>query len=96
MYYERDEFFRLMELIEDQGGTHLNEVHENVHHPALVNDAGGKGITVVYCGEAACFEIPYEALGDLGVLTTAKVCAVDDWLGLWPRYAAANAPGTEN
>lgn len=94
MYYERDEFFRLLESIENQDGIHLDELHDNVYHSDLINDSGGKGVEVVYCGEAALFEVPYEALGDHGVLTTVKVCAVDDRLGLWPRFADANAPGT--
>lgn len=93
MYYERDEFFRLMEAIEAQEGIHLDEVHENVYHGDLLNDSGRKGVEVVNCGGAALFEVPYEAVGELGVLTTLKVCAVDDRLGLWPRFASANAPG---
>lgn len=94
MYYERDEFFRLMESIETQYGIHLDEQHENVYHTELLNDSGAKGLEVVNCGQSALFEVPYEARGDLGVLTTLKVCAVCDRLGLWPRFADANAPGT--
>lgn len=93
MYYERDEFFRLMESIEKQGGTHLDKIHEHVYHADLVSDTGTKGLMVVNCGESALFEVPYEALGNDGVLTTAEVCAVDDRMGLWPRFADAVAPG---
>ena len=94
MYYNRDEFFRLMEAIEEQGGDHLDEIHEHVYIPDLINNSGRKGIEALNCGASALFEIPYESVGEHGMLTTAKACAVDDRLGLWPRFAAANAPGT--
>lgn len=91
MQYRQDEFFRLLEAIELDGGTHLDEAHENVFHTKLTGDHV-KGMEVAYCNESALFEIPYE--GEDGAVVSIKACAVDDRIGLWPRFAAAQAPGT--
>jgi hypothetical protein len=91
MHYEQAEFFRLMESIENQGGVHLDEAHENVFHTKLAGDHV-KGIEIGYCNESALFEVPYT--GEDGVVTDIRVCAVDDRMGLWPRFADAQAPGS--
>lgn len=92
MHYRRDEFFRLLDEIEFQGGSHLDETHDNVYHTEFVGEKI-KGHEVEYCGENALFEVPYFAEGDNDTMRTVKVCAVDDRLGLWPRFAGASAPG---
>ncbi len=97
MEYTADEFYRLMEAVEEQGGSHIDEVHDPVYHKKLTGDMI-KGHEMTYCGEMAQFEIPYFGLDLKGKeLPEQKliVCAIDDRIGLWPRYASANAGGTE-
>jgi hypothetical protein len=93
--YSQAEFFRLMEEVIAQGGEHLDVVHEHIYHTELsggpVTDAlQGE---VKYCNEAALFELPYEPHGS-DMLGTIRLCAIDDRMGLMPRFAQAKAPGT--
>ncbi len=96
MRYKDEEFFRLMDAIEADGGQHLNERHGNVTHPELTGEHRlDEAHEVHYCNVQAQFEVPY-LYGEndaAGVISFIKVCAVDDCIGLWPRYASANAPG---
>lgn len=95
MRYSQNEFFKLVDAVEDQGGKLLPEIHENVYHTQFCGDKI-KGEEVVYCGEEALLEIPYEGTDRNGVelgVQPIKVCAVDDMVGRWPRFAAAGAPG---
>lgn len=92
MHYDQQEFFRLMEEVEFQGGEYLDELHDGIFHTKLTGDKV-RGYEVAYCGEAALFEVPYEPMNKQGVIAKVKVCAVDDRMGLWPRFAGANAPG---
>ena len=87
MKYSSDEFFRLVDEVSRQGGVHLDETHDRVFHTKLTGKEVA-GAEVVYCGEAALFEVPYDE-GD-----AVKVCAVCDRIGLWPRNAAARAFGS--
>ena len=76
MHYDQAAFFRLMESIENQGGVHLDEAHENVFHTKLAGDHV-KGIEIGYCNESALFAVPYT--GEDGVPGgVIRVCAVDD------------------
>ncbi len=94
MKYTREEFFRLMEAIEADGGEHLDKVHEHSNYLEFV---GGptKDVAQSYhrnCGESALFEVDYQPIhGD--TLERMEVCAVDDWMGRWPRFASADAAG---
>lgn len=96
MYYSQDEFFRLLDEIESQGGEHLDKTHENVYHTDFTGDSDAvKGHEVVYCGESALFLVPYAPMNAApGVMHSVEVCAVDDCMGLWPRFLDAEAPGT--
>lgn len=91
MKYPQDQFFRLMEEIEFQDGVHLDATCENRYVTPLTGDKV-KGVEVAMCGENALFEVPYEPLGS-DTISKVRVCAVDDRVGLWPRFAGANAPG---
>jgi hypothetical protein len=89
MQYSTDEFFRLMAEIESQGGHHLDETHDPVYHTELAGKSPqAEAHEVEYCGQNGLFLIPYNG-GE------TEVCAVCDRIGLWPRFAAARAPGSE-
>lgn len=90
--YTQAEFFRLVEEVENQGGFHVDADHEVVVHDAL--DIKGQPPATQNCGEAGLFDVPYEPMGDTGTLATVRLCAIDDRMGLMPRFAAANAPGS--
>lgn len=96
MHYSPDEFLRLMEEIDFQGGEHLDETHDNVFHTEFTGDHEGvKGLEIEYCGESALFEIPYgpQEKAQHNGAGVVKVCAVDDMVGRWPRFAEAEALG---
>jgi hypothetical protein len=101
--YDEEEFFRLMGEVQRQGGQHLDETHEHVYHPKYSGDKTTEGQkpsgVLKYCNSNALFDVPY-LNPDRSVSPTAsesiKVCAVDDCIGLWPRFAAANAPGRDH
>lgn len=90
MKYSQEQFFRLLNTVEAQGGTYLDKVHEDSYYPEL----SGGAVTDVQmqhlanCRESALFSVPYDG-GEL------EVCAKDDMLGLWPRFKSANAAGAE-
>lgn len=95
MKYSRQEFFRLMEAIEEDGGEHLDKVHEHSNFTAF---SGGpvQDVQLGYiknCGESALFSVPYISFLNNNDLRELEVCAKDDMMGLWPRFASANATG---
>ncbi len=96
MNYGRDEFFRLLDEVESQGGEHLDAVHERAYLTELcggaIKNPPDHRIAANNCGESALFEIPYEA-PQAAVEGRIVVCAKDDAVGRWPRFADANAPG---
>lgn len=94
MNYDRAQFFRLLDVVEQQGGTLLDKIHE---HSVYDKFCGGPPRDVQFgymknCGESALFEIPYLSYVD-GEPHSVEICAKDDMMGLWPRFAAANAIG---
>lgn len=89
--YTQSEFFRLVEEVERQGGTHVDANHDIVVHDAL--ELAGQPPAAQNCNEPALFDVPYEPMGDDGILATIRLCAIDDRIGLMPRFAAAKAPG---
>lgn len=96
MKYTQDEFFRLMEAIEEEGGEHLDETHDAMYHTKFTGDKM-KGLEVHYCGLDVMFDVPYVGLdinGQPMQVQPVKVCAVDDMVGRWPRFSHANAKGT--
>jgi hypothetical protein len=91
--YSPTQYTRLLELIEEQGGEHLDELcvsRGHVFDPSPSNGVG-KVITMPGCGNYSIFLIPFESemQGGLGLLETAKLCAVCDGLGFKPRFAEA-------
>lgn len=62
--YNRDQFLRLVEAIEDAGGKHLPEVHGHTTYSEFSGERKPKPKPLVYpgCGHAAQFTVP-----DLGV-----------------------------
>lgn len=90
MNYTEQQFVRLMEMVEAEGGEHLDEQckgrrFEISGEPYLKTQR----VTLPYCGNSALFEIPYEKPVDgtnAAVLDKVRVCALDDMVGLWPRY----------
>lgn len=84
MNYSLDEFLALVERVEAQGGERLTEIHES---HTLVCDTGNNTQRVegTGCDEVALFDIPYEDSRD-NAPRAVTVCAVDDMVGLWPRF----------
>lgn len=87
MQYKRNEFMRLLEALEDQGGTHLDELCEDRYFTEFAGPRV-KGFELPMCGEMSVMEVPYDRRGDGDAIErgTVKVCAVDDAVGLWPRF----------
>lgn len=83
--YSKDEFFALMGAIEAAGGEHLDETCS----PKTYNFSGpnSKPLVIAGCGNSSRFEIPYErAVQGARRRQTVNVCAVDDNVGMWPRF----------
>lgn len=84
MNYEKDEFFALMDLVEEQDGEHLD-----AQCSARTFEFCGdklKPATLPGCGNSSLFAVPYKTEKggpDNGPIT---VCAVDDDMGRWPRF----------
>lgn len=87
--YTKEEFLRMIDIVEEQGGAYLDTPHDVVVHDDLKAD-DDKPVTQ-NCGEPALFEVPYEPSGYDGTIDSLVVCGVDDLMGLWPRFASANA-----
>lgn len=87
MEYEPDQFFSLVEKVEAQGGAHLDtlcEVRKYTFTGKLV-----KPIVKPGCGNPTLFTVPYKHRDTKGVERdhAVKVCAVEDNMGLWPRFS---------
>lgn len=124
IYYSGMEFYRLVQEIEAQEGTHLDIVHEPKSISIPKQARGGQPMMNLIgagCNEAAVFAVPFERgvfagspesdqLIEIGETLTTNagrdkgsdpihmamavdkkddqliVCAVDDGVGLWPRF----------
>lgn len=89
MLYTEDEFMRLWKTIEDQKGTHIAEDHTDKFDTGL-------HMRIEYCGFEAQFDVPYVYYppeSEDAEERIVRVCAVDDRMGLWPRFASAEAKG---
>lgn len=98
MNYSRQEFFNLMEAVEDQGGEHLDRLcaaRSYTFKQSRAEEGGNGGwkfvsqgkpkvVTLPSCGNSALFVVPYE--GEHGTDEALTVCAVEDDMGLWPRF----------
>lgn len=96
--YHPDDFLRLAEEVEAQGGVNLpRRCNPRKFKLPLPKTGGGKGWKELFttgCGQESLFEIPYSLPGGRlgkkmrdrgGGLVVA--CAVDDDMGKWPRFA---------
>lgn len=98
--YSRTQFYRLMEAVEDQGGDHVDRVcaptpyyfKQHTAEPGpddnwkITATGATKKVTFPSCGHSAIFEVPYVSAED-DEEQTVTVCAVEDSMGLWPRFA---------
>lgn len=80
MNYSQDDFFELMDAVEAQQGTHLDE--QCVAKKYIFSGKKIQPLTYPGCGNSALFMVPYEG----GKEPEVKVCAVDDDMGRWPRF----------
>lgn len=90
-------FAALVDAVESEGGELLMETH----HPEILHytTPGGKPIPIegTGCGQDTLLRIPYDdhhpakdgAEGTDVERRSVKVCAIDDSMHLWPRYAGA-------
>lgn len=96
---QEDIFIKLVEAVESQGGELLPETHHPTPFVYKAEGPGGrvKAIEVegTGCGEDALLRIPYEdhrpnkegVESNLVEIHDIKVCAIDDLVHLWPRFA---------
>lgn len=100
MNYEPDDFLALLEEVERKGGAHLSVPCIPHEYKIKLPDASGRMRSrrsfTASCGKDAMFAVPYEPVArspeeKKSMLERgagfATVCAVDDDLGRWPRYA---------
>lgn len=89
MNYDQDEYFDLMERVEEQGGELQESICANQRYD--FTGPNSKPVTIAGCGNQSIFTVPYEGVvakdGEVepGVYPIS-VCAVDDDLGAWPRF----------
>ncbi len=87
MNYSQEDFFALMEAVENVGGEHLDDVCGPKTYKWI--GTGIKPITYPGHSGAASFLIPYEATDKKGEgmgLHPHRACAVEDDLARWPRF----------
>lgn len=86
MDYSKQEFFDLLEMVEDAGGEHLDE--QCLAKTYTFCGERLKPATLPGCGNSALFVVPYVESEDKNgeVITHVKACAVDDDMGRWPRF----------
>lgn len=101
MKYTPEQFFRLAELVQDQGGVQVDELC-SMRSYDLTGPKGkepGKKLHLPGCGNYSIFSIPYEGSSVTEEDGTVKslpggdirLCAVCDDLGITPRFASAMA-----
>lgn len=94
MNYSQNEFFALVETVEEQGGEHLDKLCKAQTYKFVGNKQ--KPMTLPSCGNSALFLVPYEAInrdGSEAGLQPVEVCAVDDDMGRWPRFGGDKYAG---
>lgn len=93
-----DEMLRLMEAVEEQGGAQAEGRCQPSKYPLKETPDGKfKEFATAGCGRETRFLVAYlkpdkEAAGNAtiqGETGTLAVCANDDLMGLWPRFANA-------
>lgn len=87
MQYTHDQFFRLIELVEAEGGYLLDEPHDpGSTFYAGDNAASGEAI-LTGCGEDTLFAVPY--VNRYQEPDHVLLCASCDMMGLMPRFQKA-------
>lgn len=92
MNYSQLEFLRLMEEVEFQNGVHLDrDCVPSTFRMKSKPNGPERTYETSSCGNTTMFQVPYAQEDKGGVVTHAAVtvCAVDDDMGLWPRFAHA-------
>lgn len=85
MDYTQDQFFALMDAIEEVGGRHLDGKCLPVKYKFTGDQI--KPDFLGGCKKEALFEIPYtKSAKSVSQTNSIKVCAVCDDVGLWPRF----------
>lgn len=79
----QDEFYELLDAVEAQAGAHL----PGKCRPERIDYEIGEAGLTQGCMREARLAIPYER-EEVGIEGTVVVCAFDDLVHLWPRYAA--------
>jgi len=85
--YLNTELMDLMDQIAEQGGEHMDRTCVSREFEFV--GPHSKPITLRYCNNDTVFAIPYEALDKEGReagLQPVEVCAVEDNVGMWPRF----------
>ncbi len=86
MNYTKEEFFDLMERVDDVDGTHLDEQCKMRTYEFCGDKLPDRAKTLPGCGESALFLVPYEGIEGTSEHGPIRVCAVDDDMGRWPRF----------
>ncbi len=97
MNYTEDEFFQLIQAVEDQNGQHLDKVCKTQDYEYTGTKPHGRG-PLKACGNSSLLEIPYDALnkaGDEVGVHPIEVCAVEDEVGRWPRFGGDRFAGPD-
>lgn len=79
-----------MAAIEADGGSHVQEKHMGTEFELEFPTPRGKRkrkFRTAACKQEALFDIPYD--DGKGRAASVRVCAVDDNVGAWPRFAGA-------
>lgn len=87
MDYMQDEFFDLVERVEDEGGELLDDICKNRKYDFTGDKI--RSVVLAGCGNQSLFVVPYDALDIKGKEAgphPVLVCAVDDDMGRWPRF----------
>lgn len=92
MKYEPEQLGKLMDMVEAEGGRHLDDKMCKMRTFRITT--GPKPVTANLpgCGNRTIFEIPYDVHlkgTNAKALGTVEMCAVCDCMGLMPRYAEA-------
>ena len=107
MRYHPDDFLSLMASVEDGGGQLLSERCQPRTYTLQQPTTDGKDelkyceVTTTGCGQETRFVLPYEPVKSQRFPAEAQrrrgagfvtVCAKDDRMGDWPRFAGAIDP----
>lgn len=97
MMYSREEFFALIEAVEDDGGEHLDKTCE-VRRYEFVGSKSKPFIPPSH-RDPTLFLVPYEAADKRGLemgTQAVEACAVEDDMGRWPRFGGDRYAGPEH